>query len=325
MTVNRPFAAFGALAAFASLAMFAVSSTSRSTSVQAGRTLHRPSAQQQWRGANYVLILPAAAAPEFICDDAESATDENSCEPTSRSLALRVGVGEAGGRSLNDLPTNGLGRQSSIRTARVELAQDSPKAWRMPAAVDYRSIHDRVYDRIVYGAAVDEVVLLRGTAGVVSGRRDAGPTMLVDEASIFQSFVAPQRQNRPLPQAGARRFEGPRLRTVVMTMGRWLTSQIQRVEYELILGMKRTVAAKTGAIDWAEYSELIERATGPDALTALSATTSDANEGVRSSGWLRHSAASRLYQLGLLLQAAALELEREAAGSRAAGIESLAR
>jgi hypothetical protein len=58
-----------------------------------------------------------------------------------------------------------------------------------------------------------------------------------------------------------------------------------------------------------EYAEFADVVAARDVATLEAAKTSDTKKSVRSSGWLRHSAASGLHQLSLIFEAAADDLE----------------
>jgi hypothetical protein len=88
---------------------------------------------------------------------------------------------------------------------------------------------------------------------------------------------------------------------------------------------RQEVGTAHPTIDWGEYAELIDRAIRGAALTVEAAKTSVSGESVRSGDWLRHSAASSLYRVGALLQAAALEVEQAGGNSTGRTAEGVAR
>jgi hypothetical protein len=299
--VNRPFTAFGALATFAALAMFAVSSTSRSTTVQSRRLVTRQSADPSWRTGPVAIVRDKGTADDSLPADAAE-TDETLCLPDSIEAVFQA----------KPAAERLMGEESSIRPAVVEMAQDPLAAWRAPSPMDGRSHYDPFYDRIVYGAAAKPALVLPAPepAGGVTSNLDA------DLTTIFRSFTAPQRRGSPHPQAGAstRPTAGnaqpgiAALRTLRVALEKWLSSQIQRLTSEMGLGRQEPVAAAS-PIAWEDYVDLMDDLARGSATTALSAGGSDVSGGVRSSSWLRHSAASSLYQMGLFLQAAALEMQ----------------
>src|SRR5207237_6614021 len=96
-------------------------------------------------------------------------------------------------------------------------------------------------------------------------------------------------------------------RSMLSSFMRWLDQRVDRLAREWGWSGQNAVVAKS--LGWDEYAELIDRASRGDSASAFATRASVQRQGVRSSGWLRHSAASSLYQLGMFLQAAGEELD----------------
>lgn len=117
--MNRPFYAFGVLLVLLALAMAAVSSSSRSTTVQTpqeGGSLLTPTPS---RGTNFVVVLPAGDEPAEGSLQAGSSCDL--AAPAIKPASVCLLEFDAGGRSL--------------------------------AVADCLSHYDRAYDELIYGQA----------------------------------------------------------------------------------------------------------------------------------------------------------------------------
>jgi len=310
--------------ALLALAMFTVSSTSRSTTVQSLRPgqAHRNVARPV-RGTNFDPARPAA----FVdCDGGEA----------DYFIAGRFGTSQAK-EQLSALRWSGSAARTRMVAARVQIAENTLTVWRMPAPLlDCRSHYDAVYDRLIYGVADDDISPARR---ITKQPLDEPACLDGDWLSTFQALVAPERKNSPSPQAGASLrpnigwsgwstwssaimvaslgrgavgagFDLIHLRTLAISFRNWLANRADLLSREWGVLGRKAIAPAAAALGWEEYVELIDRATARDSATPVAVGTSDAETSVRSSGWLRHSAASSLYQLGLFLQAAGQELER---------------
>jgi hypothetical protein len=322
--VNRPFAAFGALAALASLAMFAVSSSNRSTTVQSELPAGRRNAQTQWRGRSYVLVLPAATSADGDRPSADRCTGEAAIFAGTCDMQRCV----ADDRNLWPKEEGADGRLTATkgcgpRAVRVEVSEGVANTRRASPDMECRSFYDLVYDRIVYGVGRVDTLSRRGSVepGEFSSLDGEG-----ELTSIFQSFIGPKSESGLLP-----RRQGPglldlrRLRLLVDSAGKWVAGQIARMGNWLHAAVGRGAVASNAAIDWGDYAELMNEADQPVVLTALPPGTSDMKKDVRSGDWLRHSAASSLYRLGTLIQAAALQLVDEGERPSAALSDSVSR
>jgi hypothetical protein len=300
--VNRPFGAFGALLALSTLAMFAVSSPQRCTTVQARSSVQeRRSEQETIRFTRSMPSQQVSASSMMIPSQAESLECDGGEDdswwdagPTGEELSTLSRVG---------------GRAAPMTSARIQCTENTDATWRRAATDDDVSHACRTVE-----------LPAEGPADIES-----------DWLATFQSLVVPT-QLRPAPQSGAvYRSQGGspgsialsaaisislmdrgvlcggvmQARSFVNAFMRWMLQRADQLAQDY--GM-RWADAGGKIIGWDEYAELIDRALADGSTSTLAKRTSERFRSVRSSGWLRHSAASSLYQLGLFLQAAGLEL-----------------
>jgi len=191
-TVNRPLAAFGALMTFLVLAMFAVSSTGRSTSVQAVRPAKRLAAAQVRRGGpQEVQVVSTGKTLRTIGGSAGREIERISkltgeCEARSCGLVMA----ERYMTSLTSLRVAGT-KQAELATVQIVVATDEFEAYQSSVLMGCLSYYDAEYDRIVYGVVnnqrtekpkyqepkgVEEEELVAIFNGLVSGssRQSAG-------------------------------------------------------------------------------------------------------------------------------------------------------
>jgi hypothetical protein len=329
--VNRPYAAFAALAALLALSMLAVSSSSRSTTVQpATASAGRRAALQ-----HAALIDTDEATPAGICEGSDDAGSEPfddgfcplhsyACDAhsTSCNLSPLCGGCRAGSRSLG--------------SARVEAAVNTLRASSVPdMPCDGRSYHDPVYDQVVYGVAAQEYAQRRERSQQNTG--DV-PAIADDWLTIFRSLIATPQGAWLAPQTGGDECRGcsrwsiwncaaamaVQRRDAIGTAlnsrslsglwgnvrvwtGRWTTWPV--VAYRTVSHV--LAQGDAVALTWSDRAEQIDRSVRIVSVTYSPAGISDELAGVQSSGWLRHSAAASLYRVGLLLQAAGRELEQK--------------
>ena len=321
--MNRPFGAFGALLTLLVLAMFAVSSPDRCTTIHPQPAGCAPSAAKlPLRATRAMVCLPAASI--------ERVGGEDEC------LDAGCYDGSLSDEQLTALLRGGNGRPAPMTSARIQSADNTAVLWKWaPGPEDYRSHYDALYDRLIYGRADDD--LPRGRT--IAARPIEEPAGLDSDWLItFQSLVAPEKL-RSLSQSGpSYRWQGGspsclalssaitfasigrgavcasfgsiHPRSILSSFTRWLDQRVDRLAQEW--GWSEQKAVVETSLGWDEYAELINRASRADSASALATRASDRRQGVRSSGWLRHSAASSLYQLGLFLQAAGQELDAAA-------------
>jgi hypothetical protein len=279
--VNRPLAAFGALMTFLVLSMFAVSSTGRSTSIQAVRPAKRLAISQGRRvGPKDVHVASTGKTLRAIGHSAGQEIEGISrlTDPCgARSCGLVMA--ERYLTSLTSLPVAGT-KQAELTAVQIVSATNAIEAWRTPEPMGCLSYCDAEYDRIVYGV---------GRESKAEEPKNQRTDELEGEelVGIFNGLVA------------------------------------GKIQPTIELG--KLAACPTGAIDWGEYAGLIDQAIRGAALTVEAAKTSGSGESVRSGDWLRHSAASSLYRVGALLQAAALEVEQAGGTSAGRTAEGMAR
>jgi hypothetical protein len=284
--VNRPFSAFATLMTLLALAMFAVSSTSRSTTL-------KPVMRAQGTG------LRARARALEVSDQKSEIRGQKFAVGNQQILMSsrdRSFVAATAGAALEPLSTRNKGLRASMRTTQVVVADNSLA--RVPAALemDYRSHYDSTYDLVVYGIRDNAAVMPR-----VETEIQAVPSNLASELDLIFHELASRQSQQPLPQAGAMKVDPKwiRWKALAMAIGGWLKYHACRVVEPM----------GASSVGWADYSEFADRTIAGNVATIEAARTSDAKMSVRSSGWLRHSAASSLHQLSLMLEAAAAEID----------------
>jgi len=287
--VNRPFYAFGVLLLLLALAMYAVSSTSRSTAVQSqpaggAGSLITPAPRL---GTIYVVVLPAAEEPQPV------ATAQP--EPCIPSPARQT----SGLRPVLLLP--------AIHDAAPVLDA---------AEYDCLSHYDAAYDRLVYDA---RTVRLPDSAAEPSFRPQDDAAG--DWIALFHEVAAAPRAN--LATAPWHRSAWRWLRQQALLMHElwlrpisrgalnWAVANVERV------GWRKHVTAASAAIDGPSYAVLMDTIVADSTDAPATVTSEAANAGVRSGDWMLHFAVSSLSQLGLTLQQAAAELQRLASGASA--------
>ena len=192
-------------------------------------------------------------------------------------------------------PLSTQGPRASMQRTQVVDAENSPARMQDLMPMDCQSHYDAIYDFVVYG--------IRSTAVGVSPvdvEFQTVPANLAGELDdIFHELVS-RKSQRPLPQAGAMNDDrgANRWTAFAAAFGAWIKYQVGRV-------MEPKSASQVG---WADYAEFADRGIARNVATIEATETSDANKGVRSSTWLRHSAALSLHQLSLILEAAATEI-----------------
>ncbi len=149
--MNRPLAAFGALMTFLVLAMFAVSSTGRSTSVQAVRPKRLAMAQGQRSRPKEAQLASAGKTLKALGGSAGREMKRISrltgeCEARNCGLVMT----ERYLTSLTSLKA-AVGEQTELATVRIVVATDTMEAWRTPEPMGCLAYYDAEYDRIVYG------------------------------------------------------------------------------------------------------------------------------------------------------------------------------
>ncbi len=277
--MNRPFSAFATLMTLLALAMFAVSSSSRSTTI-------RPAARGQ-RPALEVSDLKAKIGGR------KSETGKKRFVPKARDRAV---IAAANGTTLKPLAKRNQEQRAVIMPARVEAAENSPANVRIAPVMDYRSHYDPGYDLLVYGIRDNTA-----RTSAVETETDTSSANLSGELDAIFHELAVRGAGQPLPQAGAMYMEGIGLRwkALAAAAGAWLKYQASRP-----LELK-----PAPGVGWAEYAEFADSVAAANVASIEVAEISDAKKSVRSGDWLRHSAALGLHQLSLLLEAAAGEVE----------------
>jgi hypothetical protein len=287
--VNRPFSAFATLMTLLALAMFAVSSTSRSTTLKPARII------QGSRQGAFRVQREALEVSDRKSDVGGQRFEVGNKQIVLKSRAKSI-VAVTTGAALEPLSTQNKGLQAPMRTTQVVVADNSLA--RVPAvlAMDYRAHYDPTYDLVVYGIRDNAAAMPR-----VETEFQAVPANLARELDLIFHELASRQSGQALPQAGAIKVDRKwiRWKALAVAVGGWL-------KYHACRAMELEAAP---GVEWADYAELADRAIARNVATIETAGTSDAKISVRSSGWLRHSAASSLHQLSLMLEAAAAELD----------------
>src|SRR5262245_10713157 len=163
--------AFGALMTFLTLAVFAVSSTSRSTRVQPATSDNRRTSSNRYaRQGNQLAAV--VAREKYDPTEQVPGCDESPIEPRQAELAMLR------------CPAD-LGNKRELASARIDVAESLIGLWRDEAWY-CRSEYDAAYDRVVYGARVM-------TPSAPAASFSAGRQITVeDELTVFQSILTNQ-------------------------------------------------------------------------------------------------------------------------------------
>jgi hypothetical protein len=287
--VNRPFSAFATLMTLLALAMFAVSSTSRSTTLKPVRSMQR-SRQSGFRIQREALEV----------SDRKSDVGGRRLEVGPKQIAMKSReqsiAATTTGAELAPLSTRNKDLRAAMRTIQVVVTDNWLARVETFLTMDDRSHYDPAYDLVVYGIRYNAASMPR-----VETEFQAAPENLANELDLIFHELASRQSQQPLPQAGAMQVERKwiRWKALAVAAGGWLKYHACRV---------MALEAASG-VEWADYAELADRAIARNVASNETAGTSDATMGVRSSGWLRHSAASSLHQLSLMFEAVATELD----------------
>lgn len=333
--MNRPFYAFGALSVFLALAVLAVSSTNRSTSVQttggqptaAGAVVRGATGAKRFSGI-YVIVLPAAERDlEFLAaPDGEA--------PWMPSYAYGCGFDRCTGQVYSPAFSECLAyrRTKPLDSAAATLNVSAQiKLARHDAALSCQgdsrnclSHYDAVYDAAVYGdqaaASGEDSGVGSGVVGVVQQPAIAliirpSDVELHYSMTLFRSLIdqdVPQMPSAGVLQKHFRQGQ---------TMWRGLENAVDRAlgrwnwleEWQIVGESSATGTANE--ITWDDYSELFERA---ERNTIATSPEAESTSGVQSGRWLLRFAASRLNAASDLLSTVAIELERAAGETRLA-------
>lgn len=311
--MNRPFAAFSALLLALAIAMIAVSSTSRSTTVRqsaadiadaAGSAADRPAASGTMlrNAGNYVVVLPLgegseAVGPEvqptYIAGCGLDRTTGRVYWPASTELSNECCVGLSGecwgGWECEGFAAALAGGGPAIKAAQVTLAEFDAVAWQAPAQPDDRTHYDADYDRCLYGETVRE------------------PSVGTAPQSPLDGWQASLRLNVRWLLLGVQN----RLATGMDQLG-W-TDDWQWSERAA--GIIRRELRSGSAVDWKDYSTLMNdaiRSANPADRWPASSGAAKSTIPVRSGRWLLLFAASSLDRASELLSGTAEQLQQAA-------------
>jgi hypothetical protein len=260
-TVNRPFPAFAALLVLMTLAVIAISATSRSTSViPTPRRTHALSKSRVAGRCNFVWIVPAAASPL-------PSRDQN---PERKVTDKR------------------------LHSAVIAVADSVPQTTGICDPMDGRSHYDPVYDAVVYGPQViatrqfsastaaieaDEMLMIFQQLG--PSRRSAEPTQL---AAGIESVLRTLWLRASSASAAARI---------------WIAYHIRRLTDQLPV-LSNVHGIETSQLAWNDYDTLINRATSGGEKSRRPGPALRYTD-VRFGDWLRHSAAPQFSTRNSLL------------------------
>jgi hypothetical protein len=281
--VNRPFSAFATLMTLLGLAMFAVSSTDRSTTV-------KPAVRVQ--GSGYHRDSGRRWVQQGALEVSDWKADVGKKQFTRKSRDKSVA--ETASAPLRRLSIRNNSQQPTLQPAQIAVAKNSPARVGTGSTIDCRSYYDPTYDLVIYGVRDSAVEMPLEAAS------PAATANLAGELDVIFHELASRQAERPLPQAGAMNVERTTLRwkAIAAAVGSWWKYHAGRV----------IDSQSALCVDWAEYTEFADSVMPPSVATADAAGISDASRSVRSGGWLRHSAASSFHQLSLMLEAVATEL-----------------
>lgn len=245
--MNRPFSAFGVLLSLLALTMFAVSSTSRSTTVKpAGERAKRAATR---RPVGYPHFELAVAADQ-------EGKDEGVCVPQEKvqaasTEAVPVVQEETQGSGDQALVTEVLlqGEASKLAPVQIEVIEDEGAANLLDSGG--RSLYDAVYDWVVYGSLVLPIQESPRLTVVEEPVRELSD---VEMTGLFQSFLSAgqenairttERPNQPGTEAGS-------LRTgvIVPALQNWVRHHVE--------GFGQ--AAQNETVAWSDYAELVDSA-----------------------------------------------------------------
>jgi len=179
--VNRPSSALGLLLGFLALTMFAVSSTSRSTSVKPAAG---PSDRATIRRQAALARLSAISADAQSVAAADALIDDALCTPDVMDLDQK-GI-PAGGTSDADRDLQSLQAPAAIRLTpvRLDVTRDDLGPIVL-AQLDGRTDYDPVYDQVVLG-----FVTASTSARLVLDENANAELSAADIALVFRSLVS---------------------------------------------------------------------------------------------------------------------------------------
>lgn len=202
--VNRPFYAFGALLAALALAMLAVSSTSRSTTVGSAAPALRsgsaarpvsPKLRQRASFCSVVVVLPAANEVDRI---ATIATGSAEClayvSDTGANCPVDAGwqdedLGEDNWDCRDVCPLMGA-RPEPQSVEIVQMATHDPALLRDETSRDCRSHYDLAYDVLVYGEVDSPPGATPWAHPIAAAKRRLAPVDWSDYADLLDSALA---------------------------------------------------------------------------------------------------------------------------------------
>lgn len=329
--MNRPFYAFGALAVILAVAVLAVSSTSRSTSVQPGsrRVLaSQRTAKARIGGGVYLVRLPEAepelASFPLVCGD-------ELCY--SQGCGLDRSTGEVYATGYSECLA--YRRMHALRAATAQAAvatQVKPATFDATLSCrgdcrDCRSHYDALYDALVYGEGSEDSAegsgFQRGVQRATNEQLDAAVVVRPSELEWEQCvFLFESLLHRPAHQpASGRSNAGSLERHLRNACSLWLGVQNAAERFLNQTGwlddwqFAFQPTAGENSITWDDYAELIDRS---EARSPVSAVRAESPSPVQSGRWMLRFAASGLESASQLLSTAASELNRAAGDVRLA-------
>jgi len=249
--VDRPFSAFGVLLGFLALTMFAVSSTSRSTTVKpANGYADRAALRRQ------ATLSPFNAAASDSAGDVDSLDEEWLCTPGSLDASLTIpGVASETTGQLDG------GARLRLMPAVIEVAK-SEISW--PAQLDGRT-YDAAYDRVVLG-----VIDVQAPAELAAKdfNRDLSD---VEVTALFRSLLteeSPNSRNAKVKSQRHASHESSRFPLVhfVPALTNWLSQRWTQASSD---------TTASAAVGWDEYAELMIQVTGRPTPSAVAMRISD--------------------------------------------------
>jgi len=229
--VNRPFSAFGVLLGLLAATMFAVSSTSRSTTIKPAWERASRAAVRRPVGYPHLDVATATAGRE--------GDEDGLCSPGAIEAQLND---EPSVNTVSATENQGFGQESRtiLMPVLIEAATDTG-AFPVPEPMDERSGYDPVYDYVVLGEVRHPEAEVRE-----EGVRDLSDTEIT---TLFQSILAVDEPSlRPSREKSAGRSQtSPFAKSILHALQNWLAHRVDL-----------TTPTATESVEWNDYVEMMD-------------------------------------------------------------------
>lgn len=247
--VNRPFSAFGVLLSLLAVTMFAVSSTSRSTTVKPMPERAKRAAVR--RPVEYSNFEQAVAADADRVQDSGFGVQEEANVVVQDDAEQRTELQDVQG--------------SKLAPVQIEALEDDV-SFIVPEPMDGRSLYDAVYDWVVLGS---RVALVNDSGSLPVIEEPVRELSDVEMTGLFQSILSEERgavngTTRQVKESGT---EAGSLRTGVMlpALQNWVRHQVEGLLVE---------PEQKEAVEWSEYAEMVDSAQQRQSTSAVVASIS---------------------------------------------------